>query len=290
VVELIRHVRRTAIKRIDQAAALCDGLRLEFDAALESGAETLGAGQVQKVVRRTVVSLQHGRFQAREVVREQMQDGRPVIQRSALLAEVVASGGRYAFDLIVHVGVESYLRGRSLQDIRQELLGRRPALDIPNSSIWDQQQKFLFYLGQLHEQAAALLRQYLAQHGPITWLLDGTTEPGTPVLLGIEDATFGMVLASWKISSENIDDIASCLQQGAERFGRPDRVLHDLSPTISGACDQALKGVPHNVCHYHLARDVGEDLYEQPQEAFCQRMRAMKLQFSLNKQRRGQSE
>lgn len=295
--ELIQYIRRTAIEHIYQVAALSDGLRLEFDAARESpatscrdGEETVLAGQVQKIVRRAVVSLQHGRFQAREVVREQTQSGRPVIQCSALLAGIVASGGRYAFDLIAHVGVESYLRGRSLQDIRQELTGRRPALDIPISSLWDQQQKFLFYLGHVHEQAAPLLRQYLAEHGPVTWLLDGTTEPGTPVFLGIEDAASGILLASWKIPSENIEDIAPCLQQGAARYGLPDRVLHDLSPTISGACDQALAGVPHDVCHYHLAHDVGEDLYEEPQEAFCKRMRALKLQFSLTKQRRRQSE
>jgi hypothetical protein len=67
-------------------------------------------------------------------------------------------------------------------------------------------------------------------------------------------------------------------------------VLHDLSPTMSGACERALPGVSHFVCHQHLARDVGEDLYEAPQAALCKRLRTLKLQYRLKEQRRGQSE
>jgi len=290
------HIRRTAVEHIRQAAALSDRQRLDFDPAREglvAGIDCevpVPASPVQKVVRRTVVSLQHGRFQACEIIRQQTHNTDPVIERSVLLADTVAPGGRYAFDLISHVGVESYLCGRSLQDIRQELIDRTPTLDIPISSLWDQQQKFLFYLGHLHAQAAPLLRQYLAEHGPVTWLVDGTTEPGTPVFLGIKDAVHGISLASWKIPSENTEDIAACLQQAAERYGRPDRVLHDLSPTMSAACDQALPGVSHSVCHYHLANDIGKDLYEEPQGALCKRMRALQVQFHLKKQRYRQTE
>ena len=293
---MIQHVCRTATDHIHRLATLPDGLCLDFDAAGEYPAassaseEAVPVGQVQKIVRRTVVSLQHGRFRVRETVRQQTQSGHPVIQRSALLAQTVAPGGRYAFDLISHVGVESFLRGRSLQDIRQELIDRQPSLDLSISSLWDQQQKFLFYLGHLHQKATPLLRQYLAERGQVTWLMDGTTEPGTPLFFGVEEASSRIMLSSWKIPSENIEDIVPCLQQTATRYGLPDRVLHDLSSTISGACDQALEGVPHYVCHYHLARDVGQDLYKKPQEVFSKRTRALKVQFNLNKQRRRQRE
>lgn len=292
----MQRIRRTAVEHICRAAALSDGLRLDFDPAREglvAGMDCevpVPASPVLKVARRTVVSLQHGRFQACETIRQQTHNTDPVVERSALLPNIVAPGGRYAFDLISQVGVESYLHGRSLQEIRQELIDRTPTLDIPISSLWDQQQKFLFYLGHLHAQATPLLRQYLAEHGSVTWLLDGTTEPGTPVFLGIKEAVHGILLGSWKIPSENTEDIASCLQQAAARYGRPNRVLHDLSPTISSACDQALPGVPHHVCHYHLAHDVGKDLYEKPQGALCKRMRALEVQFHLKKQRYRQTE
>lgn len=292
----MQHIRRTAVEHICVTAARSDGLRLDFDPAREGPVAAIDcevpvpASPVQKVVRRTVVSLQHGRFQACEIIRQQTHKTDPAIERSALLPNIVAPGGRYAFDLISHVGVESYLRGCSLQDIRQELIDRTPTLDIPISSLWDQQQKFLFYLGHLHAQATPLLRQYLAEHGSVTWLLDGTTEPGTPVFLGIKEAVHGILLASWKIPSENTEDIALCLQQAAARYGRPNCVLHDLSPAISSACDEALPGVPHHVCHYHLTHDIGKDLYEEPQSALCKRMRALQVQFHLKKQRYRQTE
>jgi hypothetical protein len=244
---------------------------------------------VQKTIRRTVVSLQHGPFQAHEIVRQAAGDGRP-LGRSVQLAGIVAPGARYGYDLIAHVGLETYVRGRSLQDVQEQLALGQPRLEVPLSTLWDQQQKFLFYLGSLHRHAAPRIREFLGQHAPVTWLLDGTTEPETAVFLGIEEAAHGLLLGHWKIPSENLDYIIPCLRQAADRYGPPDRLLHDLSPTMSGACEQALPGVCHFVCHQHLARDVGEDLYEAPQAALCKRLRTLKLQYRLKEQRRGQSE
>ena len=293
---LLHKVEQQAREQLQQAAVLPAEVRLRFDPAREVSwipgphAPTAPHGGVQKTARRTVVSLEHGRFQACETVRQAAGDGCPGPGRSAQLAEIVPAGARYGFDLIAHVGVETYLHGRSLQDLREELARRRPAVDIPLSTLWDQQQKFLFYLGCLHRQATPVLREYLAQHGPVTWLLDGTTEPETAVFLGIEEAAHGLFLGNWKIPSENLEDLVPCLREAADRFGWPDNVLHDLSPAMSGACEQALPGVSHFVCHQHLARDVGEDLYEAPQAALCKRLRTLKLQYRLKEQRRGQNE
>jgi hypothetical protein len=293
---LLHQVEQQAREQLRQAAVLPADVRLRFDPARETSplddphAPATPCGGVRKTACRTVVSLEHGRLQACETVRHAAGDSRPQPGRSAQLAEIVASGARYGFDLIAHVGVETYLHGRCLKDLRGELASRCPAIDIPLSTLWDQQRKFLFYLGCLHRQAAPLLREYLAAHGPVTWLLDGTTEPETAVFLGIEEAAHGLLLGNWKIPSENLDDLVPCLREAADRFGCPDKVLHDLSPTMSGACERALPGVSHFVCHQHLARDVGEDLYEAPQAALCKRLRTLKLQGRLKEQRRGQSE
>ena len=229
----MHRVRQSATEPMQQAVLLPDSVRLDFDPLRElpeifqtCGEPTATAGHVQKTTQRTVVSLEHGRFQARQIVRQPTGNGQDGIQRSAQLAGVVPSGARYGFDLIAHVGVETYLRGRGLEDVRQELASRQPALDIPTSSLWDQQQKFLFYLGRVHEQAGPHIRHYLAAHRPVTLLLDGTTEPETPTFLGVEDAGSRIVLGGWKVPSENLQDIAGCLKQIDRRYGRPDRILH----------------------------------------------------------------
>ena len=155
---LLHEVAHQAGEQLQQAAILPTDACFRFDAAQEGLGITdlrtdAGSSGVQKTVRRTVISLQHGQFQACETVRQPARGGRPAPRRSAQLAGIVAAGARYAFDVIAHVGVETYLRGRSLQDIREELADRRPAIGVPLSTLWDQQQKFLFYLGCLHQQA-----------------------------------------------------------------------------------------------------------------------------------------
>jgi hypothetical protein len=291
---LLQAVREQAAEQFQQAACLPAGVCFHFDPLQEAAAgvqvPAAPLGGVQKTKRRTVMSLRHGRFDACETVRYGTGQAGPPTGRSALLAAVVPPGARHAFDLIAHVGVQTYLHGRRLEDLRAELAGRQPALDMSLSTLWDQQHRFLFYLGALHRQAAPRLREYLTQRGPVTWLLDGTLEPGTAVFLGIEDAATEMLLGNWKIPSENVTDVAPCLRETAGLFGPPGRVLHDLSPTISGACAQALPGVPHFVCHQHLARDVGEDLYEAPQAALVKRLRTLKVQYRLRQQRQGQTE
>lgn len=293
---LLYELQQQAAEALHQAATLPAEASFRFDAAQEDpdngdwSASGVPCGGVQKTVRRTVVSLQHGQFRACETVRHAVGHGGPARDRSRPLAAVVAPGARYAFDLIAHVGVETYLRGRGLQEVQAELADRRPAVHVPLSTLWDQQQKFLFYLGVLHQQATPCLREYLAQHGPVTWVVDGTTEPETAVFFGLEEARHGLFLGSWKIPSENIEDLVPCFRRAADQFGWPDEVLHDLSPTISGACEQALPGVAHRVCHQHLARDIGEDLYAAPQAALCKRIRTLKLQYRLKEQRRGQNE
>jgi hypothetical protein len=294
----MHQVQHQETAQLQQASRLPEGVRFDFDTARKTACSAAGddvaeaepCGRVQKTVCRTVVSLRHGAFQAHETVRGPSGEEPPVLRRSAELAELVPSGARYGFDLIAYVGVETFLRGHNLDELQEALSARPPAIPIPLSSLWDQQQKFLFYLGGLHEQAAPLLRDYLAQHRPVSWLVDGTTEPDTPVFLGLQDAASSLLLAARKIPSENVDDIAPCLAQAAARYGRPDDVRHDLSPTMSTACEVALPGVPHFVCHYHLACDVGEDLYAAPQAALADRLHKLKLLFRLREQRRGQTE
>jgi hypothetical protein len=278
------------LEQLKQAADLPDRFRLDFDSAKEIPADESSAPvrPVLKTSQRTVVSLQYGRFQARETIHQPSSAEERGTHRSAQLAQMVPRGASHAFDVIAHVGVETFLHGRNLEELQHALAEHQPALTIPMSTLWDQAQKFLFYLGHLQARAAPLLRQYLTAHPPVTWMVDGTCEPGTAVFLGVQEAASGILLSGRKIPSENALDIAPCLASAAARYGQPDRVLHDLGSGIKEACNEALPGVPQGVCHFHFARDIGEDLYQEPQNALSKRLRSLKLQFRLHEQRRWQ--
>jgi hypothetical protein len=124
---LLYELQQQAAEALHQAATLPAEVSFHFDAAQEDpgtggwSAPGVACGGVQKTVRRTVVSLRQGQFRACETVRHAVGHGGPASGRSRPLAAVVAPGSRYAFDLIAPIGVETYLRGRGLQEVHAEL-------------------------------------------------------------------------------------------------------------------------------------------------------------------------
>ena len=266
---------QAATQRELQTAAAGDGLCHRFDQAPHGT-------RVQKTTRRQIVTLQLARFEAVEVVRTAPHE---VGHLRSPLADLVPKGGTYGYDVMSHIGCETFLRGRPLQAVAQEL-----PQPIPFSSLYDLQQKFLFYLGHLHREATPQLAAYLQQRGGSTWLIDGTIEGDTPMYFGVHDAQDNFLLGTWKIPTENADAITPCLVEAADRFGRPQRVLHDLSKAMAEACKRLGENVPHTVCHFHLLRDVGQDLYAGPQAALRELVRRLKLQARLKEQRSGQTE
>jgi hypothetical protein len=276
---------------IHAGGALPDNAQYIFDELQAFEDEVLVPTTVQKTRRRQVVTLKYGTFQAREVVRDKKTaDGQKEVARSSQLAQIVAPGCRYGFDVVALVGWESFVLGRRIREMQYDLQERSPAIDLPASSLDALRRRFLFYLGQVHRRAAPALRDVVHQAQDATWLIDGTLEPGTAVFFGIQDARTGILLGCWKIPTENADDIAPCLQQAAREYGPPQRVLHDLNSAMSLACERALEKTPHGVCHFHFARDVGEDLLTVPQNALSSRLRRLKLQVRMREQRKSQTE
>jgi len=284
---LVNELRESINMQLKTISQLPPQAEYTFESPLELKGKKLF---VQKTGNRTVVSLNFSKFQAREVIRERKEDGKTLTFHSPELMSVVPSGARYAYDLIAFVGSKSYLEGRKLKSVQEEISNRYGLPTIPFSSLYDLQRKFLFYLGEVHRQAAPRLKDYLQERGNNTWLIDGTIEPGSPIFFGVKEAYEGIFLGGEKIPTENDRDIANCLIEVAKSHGVPDEILHDLSERMFSACEIAFPGKPHRVCHYHLVRDIGDDLYEVPQEMLNKRLRAMKLQPNLKDQRSYQTQ
>lgn len=295
VADLALQLVHQQIDQLKACAALPEDAEYLFDELrrLEDGVDVAGTEvtTVRKTRRRRIVTLKHGAFYAREVVRtcRTPQGGCRTIA-SEELARLVASGCLYGYDVVAHVGVQSFLHGRRLEEIQDHLREAQPALDVPLSTLDELRRRFLFYVGCVQRTAAPRLQEALREKGGMTWLIDGTLEPGTPVFFGVQHAASAILLGCAKIPTENAEDMAPCLIRTAQDYGRPDRILHDLSSAMSRACDTALEGVPHDVCHFHFARDVGEDLLTQPQNAWSARLRSLKLQVRMREQRKTQTE
>ena len=94
------------------------------------------------------MTLALDRFESVEVHRTEAAAGSP---RCSPLPRLVPKGGAYGYDLIAHVGCETFLRGRRLESVAGEFP------QIPFSSLYDVQHKFLFYFGHLHRQSAPVV-------------------------------------------------------------------------------------------------------------------------------------
>jgi len=288
IAKVVNELRKDVLEQVEINTRLPFQSEYTFDPLFCSEELTDKDLSVQKTVHRTVVSLNFSKFKAREVIRTGK--NKAVTVHSPKLANIVPSGARYAYDLIAFVGRKTYLEGRRLKTIHEEVISQHGLPHIPFSSLYDLGRKFLFYLGEVHRQAAPQLKDYLRERGNVTWLIDGTIEPGTPVFFGVKEACEGIFLDSWKIPTENEEDISNCLIEAGKHYGPPDEILHDLSERMFNACETAFPDVPHRVCHYHLASDIGQDLYKVPQEMLSKRLRAMKLQLNLKDQRSRQTQ
>ncbi len=132
------------------------------------------------------------------------------------------------------------------------------------------------------------MAQALERDGKSVWLLDCTQEADSPAFFGILKTRYGILLGCWKMATENQLDVTRCLQEAAQSFGKPGRLLRDLGAVMRGSCAEVLADVPDSVCHFHLARDSGEDLFRRPQKALSDRLQTLKLQMRLRGQRQDQ--
>jgi hypothetical protein len=242
---------------------------------------------VIKTRQRRVVSLRFGVIRCREVLRQENQARR--LSPSGL-ESLVATGLRYAYDVIAYVGVAYYLHGSTLKDIHQELRQRTPPVIVPHSSLYDLCGYFLHLFGQLHRRRASQLRALWEQQGKSVWLLDCTQERDSPAFFGILETHYGILLGCWKVATENHTDVAPCLREAVRCFGKPGRLLHDLSATMTAVRDEVLADVPDGVCHFHFARDVGQDLFRRPHQELSARLLALKLLARLHEQRKDQTD
>src|SRR5207249_4111016 len=173
--------------------------------------------------------------------------------------------------VMAHVGVAYYLHGHTLTDIHQALRQRTPSLVVPQSSLYDLCGYFLHLFGHLHRRRASQLRALWEQQGQSVWLLDCTQERDSPAFFGILETHYGLLLGCWKVATENQTEIAPCLREAVQDFGKPGRLLHDLNKTMIAVRDEVLADVSDGVCHFHFARDVGQDLFRRPHQELSER-------------------
>jgi hypothetical protein len=203
------------------------------------------------------------------------------IFRAQGYSELVPPHGNYAFDLIVHIGLASFLQHRQYGEIQQEL-GAQWGLRLSCSTIRELAQSFLDYLAATHQAHLRELRESLQQDGGYALHVDGTCEAGTEMVFNIVAGNRGWTLTGCKMATEDNIQIQGLLRRCVEWFGRPLALVRDLSAQIEDAHQQVMPDVPDLICHYHFLENVGTKLCEKHHSKLLACLRRLKIRPALH--------
>ena len=209
---------------------------------------------------------------AREVLRACSADcreasGQRSLQRSQALAQQVAPGAVYGYDLEVHVGRERFLHHRQREEIRQGLLENN-RISLSSGQVSLLAARFIEHLEALHWKRAPQLAAAMRKDGGYPMHIDATGEDGRGTTLVVYNGWRGWALGAWKVSTERSELVLPRLLQVAHAFGPPCAIMRDLGRAMIGAAQQLVRKmklkIPVLGCHSHFLRDVGKDLMELP--------------------------
>jgi len=252
---------------------------IEFVAEAESCPICAGPVQVQKSKRRTVITFQAGVFTAKEVHKKCTHNATHPVMCSDELSRLVKPHQRYAYDLVVHVGLARYLRGKQREEIRAKLYSERGFM-LSEGSISNLCDRFLVYFEALHLARVPELRRAMQAGYPLH--LDATCEHGKGGLFVCMDGWRGWVLAATRIPSEHEDHLRPWVEKTVALFGNPIATVRDMGEGMAKAvAPLRAQEVPDFICHYHFLGAVGKQLFEKPYRVLGNLLRQHKIQGDL---------
>ncbi len=252
---------------------------MEFIAEAEQCPVCARSVQVQKSKRRNIVTFRSGVLNVREVRKKCSHNAAHPVLCSDELARLVKPHQRYAHDLVVHVGLARYVRGKQREEIRTELV-RECGCTLSDGSISNLCDRFLVYFEALHLARVPELRRAMGEGYPLH--LDATCEYGKGGLFVCMDGWRGWVLTATRIPSEHEDYLRPWVEKTVALFGDPIATVRDMGEGVGKAvAPLRARRIPDFICHYHFLGAVGKKLFEKPYRVLGNLLRQHKIQGDL---------
>jgi hypothetical protein len=175
----------------------------------------------------------------------------------------------FGLDVIATIGRLRHAEHRSIPEIHAALTRRGVVIA----------QRTVTNLLDRYDELLALscsdterLRRLTAGAGRVLLAIDGLQpDVGHEVLWVIRDVLSGEVLLARSLLSSTQDDLAKLLGEVKDALNVPIAgVVSDGQTSIRKAVAQALKGVPHQLCHFHYLREAALPVYEADRHAKVQ--------------------
>jgi hypothetical protein len=235
--------------------------------------------RVQKSKKRIVSTIETGTIQIREFRKVCSKDSSHPVEISEALSQMVPSGQRYGYDLIVWIGMARYHRNLQRKEIRTELLLEKDII-LSDGSISKVCDRFLLYFEALHVSCAPALRVATEKGYPLH--IDATNEYGKGGLFLCLDGWRGWVLHAAKIATENAEELRPAIDLTTTLFGDPIAVVRDLGKGGAKSVDQLRqKNIPDLVCHYHFLGAIGKKLFDADYSLLRKHLQRSKIRSGL---------
>ena len=180
---------------------------------------------------------------------------------TAKSAQLVKTGCNYSYDCLVEIGKLRYLQKRQIEEI-EHIFYDNYNIPISSTQVRRLCYQFLLYLGKFHYLNVTRINASMMKRGGYILHIDSTCEGHKPHLLTCIDSLSGYVLYSQKISGENESELTIIFKRVKALFGIPLTAVHDMGAGITKSCTLVFPGIVQVVCHFHLLRDLGKDLFE----------------------------
>jgi hypothetical protein len=224
------------------------------------------------------VTLQHGEFVAR-VIQRRCPVCRTAV-RSQPLEALAPKGQRYGYDVIVWVGLRRWMDRLQRTEIRSRLESSF-GIRLSTGTITALADRFLTHLGALHREAVAALRREMAQG--YTLHIDATTYQGRGGQFVCYDGWRRWILHAGRVEGERTEEIQPIVNQTVQWFGLPIAVVRDQSKACKAAVlPLAQAGVPDFLCHFHVLKNLGNQLLYRSCERLKTRWKCLKAVTTLN--------
>ena len=170
----------------------------------------------------------------------------------------------FGLDVIALVGTLRHARHRSVPEIHAELTRRGVVIcERTVTNLLDRYDELL----ALSCSDTRRLREVTARAGRVILAIDGLQ----PDVWVIRDVLSGEILLARSLLSSSQGDLAKLLGEVKRALEVPiGGVVSDGQTSIRKAVEQALEGVPHQLCHFHYLREAARPVYEADRHAKVQ--------------------
>jgi hypothetical protein len=175
----------------------------------------------------------------------------------------------FGLDVVATVGSLRHAEHRSIPEIHAELTRRGVVIcERTVTNLLDRYDELL----ALSCSDTERLRRVTSKAGRVILAIDGLQpDVGHEVLWVIRDVLSGEILLARSLLSSTQDDLAKLLGAVKGALQVPIAgVVSDGQTSIRKAVAEALKGVPHQLCHFHYLREAATPVYEADRHAKVQ--------------------